>query len=89
MKDFKKNISNSRKNSDSDDSNYIRRPLSAYHHFYRFQKDFFKTCRSEVIQESNSLMKDKNKKANASLTSKQMRVVITKMWKTANKETKK
>ena len=87
MEAFKKNASNSRKISDSDSSNYIQRPLSACHHFYRFQKDFFKTYRSGAIQERNSLMKDK--KANVPSTSKQMRVVITKMWKTANKETKK
>ena len=87
MEAFKKNASNSRKISDSDSSNYIQRPLSACHHFYRFQKDFLQRCRFDAIKEGNTLMKDE--KLDSPLANKQMRVVITKMWETASKETKK
>ena len=71
------------------DPRHIRRPLSAYHHFYRHHKQFFFKYNTS---DSNNLTLTKNTLQNNDgipLTKNQIRKYISKMWKSASKETRK
>ena len=73
--------------SNSFDSAIIKRPLSAYHHFYRFQKKIF--MRHNTFYVDNLLTEESKLPVDIPRTSNELRRVITQMWKNTSKAAKK